>query len=935
MSSVILLTGATGFLGSQIARCLLNDTDHTIVALVRTEDRKAAERRLFRSWWDWPELAGAIGERVEVLCGDVASPRLGLDEGDYDDLVRRITHIIHTAADLRVNAPIEELRRTNVQGTTNVLELARAANKEHGIARFSHVSTAYVAGGRKGLAPEDALTDEFGFSSAYERSKYEGEMLVQEARSELPISVFRPGMIVGDSRTGAIKNFNTLYFPLRLYLTGKLKVLPMSSALRVNLIPVNYVAEAVVRLTFEPGAEGINFHLTAPYESLPTAGELVRLVRDWARERLGLQLASPLFVPLPVSVIRGMYWFQRSLWHKERSILDALISLMPYFSERRQFLRDNVDQLLGTYEMKWRELIPPLLDYAVYMGFLHRSDRTVHEQVIFRLESRSRPVTYHDVVEGKVITRSAADVRRDVLAAMGALRSMGIRPGDRVALVGLNSTRYLTLDVAIGLVGAVSVPLYYTSPTAEVDDIIRMSGSRLLLVGAPKLLEKIGEVAPELPVVSFCRSLIPEGLPRKVMTWDEFLALGTNTKGPINAPVDFGDVATLRYTSGTTGRPRGVIFKHENLRWMAESLVSLLPWRLRNSCASYLSFLPMNHVVEGILGTYSPYYIPAPVDIYFLEDFRALQRTLPRVRPTIFFSVPRFYEKLWEALKENRMGKWYLRCKEGLKKRLLRRLLRRSLLKRAGLDKCAWLLVGSAPPREDVLRAFQELGIEVHNAYGLTEAPLVTINRLGANRVGTVGEPLPNTQVRVAEDGEVMVCGPQVTAGYFDEDASPPFMDGWLLTGDTGHLTREGNLVINGRKKELIKTSYGKYIQSAKVEAMLREISDVSEVMLVGEGMPYCAALLWVEKGHCNEVLAEAIHRCVVEVNARLSHPEQVKRWAILANDLSIENGDLTANLKLKRQALARRLQDVLLALYGGCPSPECVLRMGEVEREG
>jgi long-chain acyl-CoA synthetase len=931
MSGVILLTGATGFLGTQIARRLFGDPSHTIVALVRAENEEGAVRRLSRIWWDWPELGRAIGDRVEVLCGDVSSPRLGLEEASYGTLVSRITHIIHVAADLRLNAPIDELRRTNVQGTTNVLDLARVIHKDHGLTRFSHISTAYVAGGRKGNVPEDALTDEFGFSNAYELSKYEGELLIQQAKHELPISVFRPGMVVGDSRTGVIQTFNTLYFPLRLYLTGRVRVIPTKPDLPVNLVPVDYVAEAVARLTFDPKAEGLNFHLTAPQESLSTASELIKFVRQWAREHLNLKLAHPLFIPIPPLAIRWIHHLQQVVQRKKRNLLSTLISLLPYFNERRRFQRDNLDQLLGPYTMKWCEFLPHLLEYASYMGFMHRSDRTVHEQILFRLKSRSRPVTYHDVVDGKVVTRTASEVRRDMLAAAGALRALGINSGDRVALVGLNSTRYLTVDVAIGLVGAVSVPLYYTSPPDEIEKILKASGSRLLLVGMPKLLQRLEEFAGELPIVSFCRGSLPDGLSQKVMPWEEFLAFGAENEKLTAAPIGFGDIATLRYTSGTTGQPKGVVFKHDNLRWMAESLASLPPWKARNSTIFYLSFLPMNHVVEGILATYSPYYAPAPLEIYFLEDFHDLQQTLSKVRPTVFFSVPRFYEKVWDSLLESKIGQYYLASQEGPIKELLRRLLRFGLLRKAGLDRCTQLIAGSAPASEDLLKSFQKLGIEVHNAYGLTEAPLITINRLGANRIGTVGEPLPMTQMRVAEDGEVLVRGPQVTAGYFDEGVKPPFKDGWLLTGDLGYLTDEDSLVIYGRKKELIITSYGKNIHPTKIEAMLRDIPGVSEAMLVGNGRPYCAALLWIEN---EKISVQAIDRAIAAMNTHLSHPEQVKRWAVLANDLSIQNGDLTANLKLKREVITQKRSSVIKALYSEGDLPRHVLHLGGVEEK-
>jgi long-chain acyl-CoA synthetase len=235
--------------------------------------------------------------------------------------------------------------------------------------------------------------------------------------------------------------------------------------------------------------------------------------------------------------------------------------------------------------------------------------------------------------------------------------------------------------------------------------------------------------------------------------------------------------------------------------------------------------------------------------------------------------------------------------------------------------------VGSAPASADLLRAYRELGIEVHNAYGLTEAPLVTLNRPGANRIGTVGEPLPETEVRIAEDGEVLVRGRQVMTGYFGPGTEPPFREGWLLTGDLGRLTPEGSLVIEGRKKELIATAYGKKVQLAKVESLLKAIPGVAEAMLIGEGHPYCTALLWLADGRRD---GAAVDAGVAAANGRLSHPERVKRWAVLANDLAIDAGDLTANLKLKRPAIARRLEGVVDALYGIGQYPPGVLHWGE-----
>ncbi|HJS27064.1 MAG TPA: AMP-binding protein, partial [Actinomycetota bacterium] len=489
-----------------------------------------------------------------------------------------------------------------------------------------------------------------------------------------------------------------------------------------------------------------------------------------------------------------------------------------------------------------------------------------------------------------------------------------------VAIVGTNSSRSLVVDAAIGLVGGVSVPLYVTTPPEDLDDVLRRSHSEILFVGAPAVMGRVDELSTRIPIVSFCRDAPPTR--RDVTGWKVFLDRGLANGGDAGgfAPVGPDDLATIRYTSGTTGPPKGVAFTHGQLRWMAETMASLVPWGIRTRPNRYLSFLPMSHVVEGILGAYGPYDLPAPVEVTFLEDLRSVAATLPTVRPTVFFSVPRLYQKVWEGLGRSRIGARYQRMREGPLRGVLRPLVRRAMLRRAGLDRCAQLLAGSAPVDEELLRSFRELGVEIHVAYGLTEAPLVALNRLGRNRIGTVGELLPDTRVRVADDGELLVLGPQVTTGYIDEDEQP-FRDGWLLTGDLGHLTRDGWLVIDGRKKDLLKSAYGKYLQPSKIEGMLRRIPGVEEAMVVGEGRPFCGALLWVDRTDAAALDPAELDAAVTETNRRLSHPEQVKRWAVLSNDLSIEGGELTANLKLKRHEVEARFHGVIERLYEEQPT--------------
>jgi long-chain acyl-CoA synthetase len=284
--------------------------------------------------------------------------------------------------------------------------------------------------------------------------------------------------------------------------------------------------------------------------------------------------------------------------------------------------------------------------------------------------------------------------------------------------------------------------------------------------------------------------------------------------------------------------------------------------------------------------------------------------------------VPRFYEKAWGRFAEGTAGRLYLSLPQhgfgGGLRRTLRPLLRTLLLRRAGLNRCAQLLAGSAPCPDRLLESFRELGIEIHNAYGLTEAPIVTLNRYGKNHLGTVGVPLPETEVRLAPDGEVLVRGPQVTAGHFGVSLEPIDRDGWLCTGDLGELTPEGDLLIRGRKKEILITSYGKNIHPAKIEGMLRQIPGMAEAIVIGDNRPALSALLWLKGGSATPAAMEEIDRSVRLVNGALSHPEQVKRWAIVAESLAIENGELTGNLKIRRQAVLARRAEVVELLYDG-----------------
>ncbi len=914
--SGVFLTGGTGFIGGQVVRGILQQNSLQINVLVRGDNQENAVLRLKRSWWDYPELLKAIGKRVKVFTGDLSKSDFGLDESAYRTLVQSTSYIIHCAANTTPNLSIEELRRINVTGTANVIAFAKDVQRDHGLCRLSHISTAYVAGKRNGSIGEDELDDRFGFSSLYERTKFESEQLISAVESELSISIFRPSLVIGDSKTGAVKIFNTIYYLLKQYLTGHLHFVPTSSKFKVNLVPVDYVANAVVDLTFNKDASGLTFHLTSPFEKTPTAKELLIFTKNWAHENMRLDLPKVTFIPSSGRIIEGILRIQSSFNSSDKKAVNAFHTLSPYFSQSQDFKRENTDRLLGPYTYDWQKYLSSILQYAVYYSFFHRSERTVYEQILFRLQSDTKPIRYHEIINGKLIDYDTSEVKAELLQTEAALNAMGIKKGDVIAIIGYNNHRYLLLDVAAGLLGAVSCPIYVTSPPSEIIKILTEANAKLLFVGTQKILQEITTITTDIPIISFLTTQSSMQTNSRVISWSNFLENAKNTMVSTFAPVDFNDLATVRHTFGSTGEPKGACLNHGNLRYVAESLASNFPWKSRTTKASYLSFLPMNHVAEGITAMYSPYFIPSAMDIYFLEDYHDLPRALKIAKPTVLFAIPRFYEKLWSELELNRLGQQYLKTKNLFKRQFLRRILRFALLRKSGLDECNQFIVGAACISETLLRNFQDLDIEIHNAYGLSEAPLVAMNKLGSNYPGTVGLPLAGTEVRVGNDGEILVYGPQVMRGYLNPRVETPFRDGWLATGDIGEFSSEGHLRILGRKKNIVVTSYGKKIPAEKIEAALKGIEHVTECIVIGDNRPFCSAIVWVDK-HYVSSCKEDIDSAVVKLNLELEHPAQIKQFVILESNKSSENKNVET-LKIKRQELLKQVEDVIESLYAG-----------------
>ncbi len=898
MGDTVLLTGATGFLGTEIAARLIRKPELKLYALVRAADEAEAAHRLRNIWRSYKDLCGQIGARVIPVPGDFTEPELGLCGKFRQALSDAVTLVIHSGAQINFLKSWDEFYNVNTAGTEKMLSFASGIRT---LRRFVQISTAYVAGQKSGIVMEEEPPAE-SFSTFYEQSKAEAETLVRA--SGLPYSICRPGMIVGDSKTGRVMNFNTIYYVLKQMLLGKMQVFPICPDTKLNLVPVDYVADAVEKVCFSDEAEGKTFHLTCPPEAAPGAGELAEYVRRWAKKNLSLNLPKAVFVPVPALKKAGLRHNQNQAGGKS-GYWNNLLTLLPYFFAEQVFDRTNTDQVCGPYPLNWKKYLNPLLDFACRKNFMRQTGQTVFEQAQVRRASTHYPINYYDITAKGIRKVSGPEANERIEKILEALWARGVRKGDRVAMTGINSVDYMTLDQALGLLGAVSVPIYYTTPAAETSILLENSGAGWFFIGDTRMMKQLDDLKTTAKLVSF--SAGEKIRNKRVMRWKQFLSAAAGP-APIEPP-EAEDLATIRYTSGTTGIPKGVMFRFGQLSWQGEALAGMISWKERNRPLRYLSFLPLNHVVEGILAAYAPYYLLSKMDFYYLNDFGSLSEALPKVRPTVFFAVPRFYEKVWQGAIRNKVGKAWFTADEGPAKRAMGAALRQVVLKKAGIDKCGQLIVGSAPISEALLKNFRKLGIEIYNAYGQTEAPLIAINRVGDNVIPTVGTPLPETTVTAEEDRELVVKGPQVAVGYYGQPTKD-LRNGVLRTGDLGVIRENGHITLLGRKKEIIVTAYGKNIAIPKIEERLKDIPGVTEAVLIGENRPYCTALLWTEGElpHLKEKIAR--------VNAGLSHPEQIRKFCVVDRPLTIEGGELTPNLKVKRNAVELHFTREIREMY-------------------
>ena len=568
---------------------------------------------------------------------------------------------------------------------------------------------------------------------------------------------------------------------------------------------------------------------------------------------------------------------------------------------------------------------------------------------------------WRDISHRALLTR----VRRTGLG----LRALGVQPGDRVAIVSENRPEWAIADFACLTARIVDVPIYPELPTDQVAYILRNAGVVAALVSNAAQAAKVATVRAECPALRHVIVFDPAGAAGADLTLcaleqrgaagdDEHVAARYRAEA-LDARPD--DVATLIYTSGTTGPPKGVMLTHDNFWSNVNACIARVPDAFVGSARNVaLSFLPLSHVFERMAGHFEAFR--TGTTIAYAESIDTVARDLEEVRPTIVCSVPRLYEKIHaraldEALAagavKSRIFFWARRAaarwatatlageKPGLllavQSRIARRLVFSRLHARTG-GRLRYFVSGGAPLAPEINEFFYAAALPILEGYGLTEtSPVVAFNTPEEFRIGTVGRPIPGVEVRVADDGEILTRGPHVMLGYFaDPEATRAAIDadGWFHTGDVGEL-RDGFLAVTDRKKDIIVTAGGKNIAPQPIENLVRASRYVSQVVMLGDRRKFPVMIVvpdfeqlerwarrrnlrWVDRGEL-VALTEVRAKMEAEVFGRvasLANFERPKKIALLPRELTIEAGELTPTLKVRRKVVDERYTTLIDALY-------------------
>ena len=579
------------------------------------------------------------------------------------------------------------------------------------------------------------------------------------------------------------------------------------------------------------------------------------------------------------------------------------------------------------------------------------SPDTISHRLLAQAQRRPNEIAYYAKSSGEWRATTWRQYANDVRSAARALCALGVSRGSQVAILGFNRPEWVTFNHAAMMAGGAAAGIYTTCSADEVAYIVDHSEARVVLVEDNAQWQKIRAKRSQLPrllhVVAMRGATIADD--DSVLSWDEFMARGTQLSDTeIDARLALlqdDDLATLIYTSGTTGPPKGVMLSHRNLAWTASKLIELGGSRA-GDCG--LSYLPLSHIAEQMGSIHVP--ATSGATVYFAESIERVADNLKEVRPTVFFGVPRIWEKFHAAL-SSRLGQTTgvkarliaytqrvctqvnaYRCRGETLPRLLRlqyqlvdRLVLQKLKQAIGFDRMRMCISGAAPIGRDIIEFFASIDLVMYEIYGQSEDSGPTaFNLPGKTKFGTVGQAVPGVEVSLADDGEILIRGPNVFLGYFKEPAATAeaMHDGWLRSGDLGEFDRDGYLSITGRKKEIIITAGGKNIAPKNIEAGIKQSPLVSEVVVIGDRRKFLTALIALDdtaadawqRGGAN--VRDELQRVVDDVNLQLARVEQIKRFTILPRPFAMETGELTPTLKIRRKVVDVNFAEQIEAMY-------------------
>jgi long-chain acyl-CoA synthetase len=581
------------------------------------------------------------------------------------------------------------------------------------------------------------------------------------------------------------------------------------------------------------------------------------------------------------------------------------------------------------------------------------------------MQRHAKPDAVNERRQGRWVHISAETFLKRVRHVALGLAELGIKAGDRVALLSENRPEWSIVDLALLSLGAIDVPIFTTQAVEQVRFILKDSGARVLFISGGKVLkharpgfEGLEQLEGIILFDTESAKEIKQGLALETIE-ESGAELDRKDPSAYEKLVRQGSpdqLATIIYTSGTTGEPKGVMLSHASLISNVVSVSSGLPIY---STDVALSVLPLSHIFERMA-----FYIfcYCGISVYYASSFDKIGEYLREVRPTVMAAVPRLFETVYHRIVKKAMsssgwrrkvfsralnvGRRYAELKDkgkrvplmlGIEQRIADRLVFVKWREAIG-GRLRYFISGGAPISSKLAYAFIAAGIPLLQGYGMTETCIVSVNRPEDNRVGSVGKPFEGIEIAIAEDNEILLRGPNVMCGYYGrpEATLEVMRDGWFATGDVGRLDEEGRLYITDRKKDLFKLSNGKYVAPQQIESLLKQSPLVNQVVVVGGGRKFPAALVvpeWealktalraagekaadshAEIAH-SQTAAKLVQHEATDLTAQLADYERVRRVALLPEEFSIDKGDLTPTLKVKRGVVDEKFGEIIEELY-------------------